>query len=88
MSVPAYRTPDGIEVADRTGTSPRYMRRPVVSRYLHDVWGIKRAPSTLAKLACLGGGPRFVKAGRTPLYSPADVDDWARSQIGETIEAE
>jgi hypothetical protein len=65
----------------------RYLRRNIAARYLSENWGITRAPQTLAKLACVGGGPRFVKAGRIPLYKPEDLDSWARNLIGETAEA-
>lgn len=52
-------------------------------RYLKTVWGIVRSPNTLAKLACVGGGPRFVKAGRQPLYPEPDLDEWAARLIRE-----
>ena len=67
--------------------SPRFMRRDAASRYLESVWGIERKPTTLAKLACVGGGPRFVKAGRFPLYRPDWLDQWARELVGESAEA-
>ena len=54
-------------------------RRAEASSYLKQNWGISRAPSTLAKLACLGGGPRFQSAGRIPLYPETELDEWARS---------
>ena len=57
----------------------RPLRRTEASRYLKEKWGIDRAPSTLAKLATLGGGPRFQRANRIPLYSPEFLDEWARS---------
>ena len=57
----------------------RLYRRVEASFYLKQTWGIARAPATLAKLACLGGGPRFQSAGRTPLYPETELDDWARS---------
>src|SRR4051812_17337087 len=57
------------------------MRREPASRYLLQVWGIRRAPPTLAKLAVYGGGPRFYKDGRWPLYDPDDLDAWARSLL-------
>ncbi len=63
-----------------------YMRRDAASQYLAGVWGIQRKPATLAKLACVGGGPSFVKAGRFPLYRPADLDAWARDLIGDTAD--
>jgi len=36
----------------------------------------------LAKLAVVGGGPIYRKAGRFPLYAVEDLDIWARSRIG------
>ncbi len=57
----------------------RRLRRTEASQYLKDEWGINRAPSTLAKLATIGGGPMFERANRIPLYSPEFLDEWARS---------
>lgn len=34
------------------------------------------APITLAKLRCSGGGPTFLKIGRSVRYSRTDLDDW------------
>lgn len=34
------------------------------------------APSTLAKLRCLGGSPQFLKLGRRVLYERSALDDW------------
>jgi hypothetical protein len=62
-------------------TSCRLLRRKAASEYLEQTWGITRAPSTLAKLAVVGGGPIFRRAGRVPLYSTDDLDDWARSLL-------
>jgi hypothetical protein len=42
--------------------------------------GFKTAPATLAKLACLGGGPLFRSFGRKPLYSAADFLTWAEAR--------
>ena len=58
-------------------TDRRY-RRKDASTYLEETWGIKRAPSTLAKLATIGGGPRFQSANRIPLYPQEELDAWAR----------
>ena len=60
---------------------PRYRRRADASKYLHDKWGLRCAPPTLAKLASIGGGPPFVHAGRFPLYPELQLDEWARSRI-------
>lgn len=51
--------------------------------YLRENWGINRSTATLAKLASVGGGPKFRKAGRTPLYSEPDLDAWAASLLSE-----
>jgi hypothetical protein len=59
-----------------------YLNREKASAYLLSTWGLKRAVGTLAKLAVLGGGPAFHKAGRNPLYAPKDLDDWALQVIG------
>jgi hypothetical protein len=64
-----------------TSSSCRFLRRKAASEYLEQTWGVTRAPSTLAKLAVVGGGPIFRRAGRVPLYSTGDLDGWARSLI-------
>ena len=61
--------------------SNKNYRRHEASGYLKQKWGIDRKPSTLAKLAVQGGGPRFVKAGRFPLYPEHELDMWARRMI-------
>jgi hypothetical protein len=55
---------------------PRY-RRAEASQYLTEHHGIRRAPSTLAKLACIGGGPEFQSVNRVPYYTPKALDEWA-----------
>ncbi len=59
----------------------RPLRRAEASVYLKERHGIDRAAQTLAKLACIGGGPNFRHFGRVPLYSPADLDAWAASLL-------
>jgi hypothetical protein len=41
------------------------------------------APATLAKLACVGGGPQFHRAVRTPLYPREELDAWAAERLGK-----
>ena len=55
------------------------LRRAAACDYLFDNFGIKRSPSTMAKLACIGGGPKFQLANRTPLYPVDELDKWALS---------
>lgn len=60
----------------------RYLRRADAASYVQKSYGFPCSPQWLAKLAVVGGGPLFHKAGRTPLYAPADLDAWARARIG------
>ena len=59
----------------------RFLRRQAASEYLRETHGLDRAPSTLAKLAVIGGGPIFRRAGRVPLYSVDDLDEWVASKL-------
>jgi hypothetical protein len=42
--------------------------------------GYRTAAATLAKLACIGGGPTFESFGRRPLYREADLLAWAQAR--------
>ena len=59
----------------------RFLRRKAASQYLEETWGVNRVPSTLAKYAVIGGGPTFRRAGRVPLYSADDLDEWVASKL-------
>lgn len=59
----------------------QYLRRKQAAEYLKGKFGFGSG-RTLAKLACIGGGPEFRKAGSTVLYEPAKLDEWARAKIG------
>jgi hypothetical protein len=61
------------------------MRRADAARYIREAHGIPCAPATLAKYACIGGGPAFRKAGNVPIYSRADLDAWARARLGKLV---
>jgi hypothetical protein len=43
------------------------------------------ATATLAKLAVVGGGPPFSKAGRQVLYEQSALDEWALSRISAPV---
>ena len=62
----------------------QYLRRKPAAAYLLDKCG-HGSPSTLAKLASLGGGPVFRKCGRLVIYDPADLDSWAQSKISGPV---
>jgi hypothetical protein len=68
-------------MADQTKIEPAFLRRREAGQYLRDKYGFG-SEKTLAKLASVGGGPRFHKAGVAALYTRADLDAWARAKIG------
>jgi len=57
------------------------LRRADASEYLLEQHHISYKPSTLAKLAVTGGGPKFYHAGRIPLYPTMELDIWAQSML-------
>lgn len=66
---------------------PPRLRKPnltgvELSEYLQAKFGLKIAPTTLAKLRSVGGGPRFYKASTTPLYPANEADEWALARLG------
>lgn len=63
---------------------PQFLRRKQASEYLLEVFGLRYAESTLARLCCQGRGPDTVYDGRTALHTPASLDAWAKSRISRT----
>lgn len=63
--------------------APKFLRRADAARYVRDRWGIPCSTRWLAKLAVVGGGPIFRKAGRFPIYAPDDLDRWSEGRVGE-----
>jgi hypothetical protein len=63
----------------------RLLRRSGAAKHVEETFGIPVSPKTLAKLAVVGGGPKFRKAGRIPLYDPPDLDEWARSKLSPLV---
>jgi len=64
---------------------PDFMRRADAARYIRETYAFPCVPTTLAKYACLGGGPAFRKAGKFPIYSRDDLDAWAKQRLGEVV---
>jgi hypothetical protein len=58
-----------------------YLRRAQAADYVRTQWGIPCSHGYLHKLASIGGGPVFRRAGKWPLYVQADLDAWARSRM-------
>lgn len=63
----------------------RSFRRKDAAAYIRESFGFPCSPAWLAKLAVVGGGPCFRKAGRYPLYSQEDLDEWAESRLGPRV---
>lgn len=62
----------------------KYLRRRAAAEYCKAKYG-HGSPSTLAKLATIGGGPQFVYAGRIPLYTYEWIDHWALAKLSEPV---
>jgi hypothetical protein len=60
----------------------RFLRRAAAGQYLKSRYGFGAA-RMLAKLAVVGNGPPFHKAGAVVLYQPQAPDTWAMGKIGE-----
>jgi hypothetical protein len=59
-----------------------FMRRSEAAKYVANRYGFPCSRQWLAKLAVIGGGPAFRKAGRYPIYETGELDQWAQSRIG------
>jgi hypothetical protein len=68
--------------AHPTNVQPLYLRRSDAAIYIRTTYGFPCSRQWLAKLAVIGGGPVYRKAGRFPIYSTIDLDKWANSRIG------
>jgi hypothetical protein len=62
-----------------------YLRRRAAAFYLREQRGIPCSEKTLAKLACIGGGPVYRLFGRFPLYTSPDLDAYADAKLGKPV---
>ena len=79
---------DGVAVAhdhSRTPTRRIPLHRKDAAKYVRDEHGQPCSPKTLAKLAVVGGGPAYRKAGKFPLYEPDDLDEWALAKLSPKV---
>jgi hypothetical protein len=63
----------------------RFLARAQASDYLFRKYGMRCKPSTLAKLATVGGGPVFQRIGRFPAYTPENLDRYAESRLSKEV---
>ena len=59
-----------------------FLRRSDAATYITERYGFPCSRQGLAKLAVIGGGPVFRKAGRYPVYEPSELNRWAEARIG------
>ena len=65
------------------GYGRHFLRRSDAAAYIiTERYGFPCSRQWLAKLAVIGGGPVFRKAGRYPVYEPSELDRWAAARIG------
>lgn len=61
----------------------RLRGRADAATYLRDRYGIRCSRQTLAKYACVGGGPSYRLIGRTPVYPETGLDAWALARLSK-----
>ena len=61
----------------------RLLRREEAAEYLRQNAGFGTT-RWLAKLACVGGGPKFRKISKYPVYTTADLDAWIAEKVSRT----
>jgi hypothetical protein len=66
---------------DQSHPTVRYLSRADAAKYISCRYGFSCSPQWLAKLAVTDAGPIFQKAGRFPVYRPADLDSWATQRV-------
>jgi hypothetical protein len=64
---------------------PPRLRRPAAAEYLWRKHGVKVAPTSLAKLACTGGGPPFQKDGPWATYPVLGLDEYAKKRLSRLV---
>lgn len=72
--------PDRVQLGVVDMQADKYLRRREAAKFLQDKYGVG-SEKTLAKLACVGGGPDFHKVGRVVLYTTGALDHWVRSRL-------
>lgn len=69
-------------MTNETEATRRYLRRADAGDYIKASYGFCSA-KTLAKLASVGGGPSYFRAGNVALYAREALDEWAQAKIGK-----
>ena len=48
--------------------------------------GTPQSTKTLGKLRCVGGGPKYQKFGRKPLYTEVWLEEWVKTRLSDPDE--
>jgi hypothetical protein len=59
----------------------KFHQSEAAAHYIRSKYGQRCSAGWLAKLAVVGGGPTFRKAGRNRIYTEEDLDAWAQSRM-------
>ena len=70
-----------LPILQSTSSQLQFLRRGDAATYIRTTYGFPCSRQWLAKLAVIGGGPIYRKAGRYPIYSISDLDEWATTRI-------
>lgn len=60
----------------------QFLRRADAAAYIRAKYAIPCSRQLLAKLAVVGGGPVYRRAGRFPIYEARELDRWALARFG------
>jgi hypothetical protein len=61
---------------------PRYMTRREAAKYANDVLGVPVRPSTIAKKAMVGAGPKPDSFyGKVELFTPETIESWVLNHL-------
>jgi hypothetical protein len=58
----------------------RYTRKDA-AKFLTEEQGVPTTSNTLAKLFCIGGGPKCRHVGRRPIYDEVDLVAWVEARL-------
>ena len=61
-----------------------FLNREKSAAYVRDK-GLPCTKATLAKLACIGGGPKFRKFGRNVVYTAPDLHAWIEARLTDPV---
>jgi hypothetical protein len=64
---------------------PSFLPPDEALNYIEEKYGKRHSKNWLAKLRCVGGGPKFHKAGAAVLYTAPDLDEWFLHRLSPKV---